>query len=826
MGTLKQDLKFGWRVLAKNPGFTAVAVLTLALGIGANTAIFSVVNAALLSSLPFPQPERLVAGWTSVPKLGFDRVGFSPPDYRLLEEQQDIFEDLGAVTIGNFELSGGGETPQRVVAFKVTSGFFRALGTPALQGRWLSAEEDEPGHQSVVISAHLWRQRYSADPSIVGESILIDRSPYEVVGVMPDHFQLPVPWISGGSENADIWIPRAFTAAELQGYGSNFAHMVVARLKPGVGPERLSSQASLLASRAQEAYPAQVQQILGGERTLFFVFNPLFEQLVGDLRTPLLVLQAAVLLVLLIGCANVANLLLVRAAGRRRELALRSALGAGRSRLLGQMLLEGLLLGLTGGLAGLAVAFACLPLLRTLLPAGLPQSQGIAINLPVLAFTFLLSLGTALLFALIPAWRATRQDIQEALREGGRQGAGGASSRLQGAFVVSQMTLAIVLLIAAGLLLRSFDALMSTDPGFQPDHVLVTQVELPLAGYPQAQKIRTFYDELQQRLRGLPAVQSVGASTDLPLAITERRSFRRQDQDPAEVAMSSVVFGWITGDYLDAMGIRLLRGRAFNEQDRAGSQPVTLISEAAVEQYFPDRDPLGAQVFVGGRPQPYTVVGVVDDIKNQAMDQPSLPHLYGAYEQEPDATLLHPQWKALRGLNIAVRSSAQPRMLLPLIRTQLRQIDPQLALTEIRTMRTDIDEAVAPQRLNTLLLAIFAATALFLAAVGIYGVISYSVSQRRQEMGIRMALGGQKTDLVRMVLNQGLRLVVFSLVLGLLAALGLSQFIAGLLYGVGARDPLTFLAVPLVLAAVALAACLIPARRATKVDPMQALRTE
>ncbi|HSR53193.1 MAG TPA: ABC transporter permease [Acidobacteriota bacterium] len=826
MASFKQDLQFGWRVLAKNPGFALVAVLTLALGIGANTAIFSVVNATLLSSLPFPQAERLVMGWVAVPKLGLDPVGFSPPDYQLLEEQQDVFEDLGAVLVGAYELSGGSEAPQRVVAFRATSGYFRALGVQPLHGRWLMPQDDEPGGQVAVLSGRLWRQRFEADPSIVGQSVLLDRVPFEVVGVMPDDFQLALPGLGEGNADSDLWVPRGFTAAELQGYGQNFAHIVVARLKPGIGPEELQAQADVLASRAQEAYPAAMQQMLGNEQTLFFKFVPLYEQLVGGIRTPLIVLQIAVLLVLLIGCANIANLLLVRAASRGRELALRSALGAGRGRLLRQMLSEGLLLGLLGGLAGLAVALAALPLLRRLIPQGLPQTESISINLTVLAFTFLLSMGTAVLFTLIPAWKATRNDIQQALREGGRQGSGGASNRLQGAFVVAQMTLAMVLLVGAGLLLRSFEALTSTDPGFQPSRVITTKVELPLVAYSQAQQIRNFYDDLLLRLQGLPSVQAVGASTDLPLNITERRGFLRQDEEPSADSMRSVVYSWMKGDYLEAMGIRLLRGRAFNEQDRAGSQPVTLISESVADQYFPDKDPLGMQVSMGGGPPLYTIVGVVGDVKDQAMHMPALPHAYVPYAQEPDTTLLHPRWKALRGLNLAVRTNGDPEALLPLIRSQLREIDPQLALTAIRTMDADVAKAVSPQRFNTLLLSIFAGTALFLAAVGIYGVISYSVNQRRQEMGIRMALGGQKADLLKLVLGQGTRLIVLSLLLGAAAALALSHTISGLLYGVGARDPLTFVAVPMVLAVIALLACLIPARRAAKVDPMRALRAE
>ncbi len=826
MASLGQDLKFGWRVLAKNPGFTVVAVVTLALGIGANSAIFSLVNATLLAPLPFPEAKRLVAGWTSVPKLGFDTVGFSPPDYRLLAERQDIFEDIGAVTLGSFELSGGDGPPRRVVAFKVTSGYFRALAVPPLHGRWLLAGDDEPGRPVVVLSGTLWRERYGADPSIVGRSILLDRRPYQVVGVMPSNFQVPVPGLSEGTTPGDIWIPRGFTADELQAYGSYFSHMVVARLKPGVSQQQMRSQAEALAARAQEAYPPQITEALGSDRTLFFRFIPLFEQLVGDIRTPLLVLQAAVFLVLLIGCANVANLLLVQASARRRELALRSALGAGRGRLVSQMLWESLLLGLLGGGAGLLLAEIALPLLRTLIPPSLPQSQDISIDLPVLAFTFLLSLGTTLLFALIPAWKATRSDVQEALREGGRQGAGGASNRLQGVFVVAQMTLAIVLLVVAGLLLRSFSALVSTDPGFQPGKVVTTRVELPLAAYPQPQQIRSLYDALLQRLQGLPSVRAVGASTDLPLQITERRSFRREDEDPTTDTMRSVVFSWMTGDYLQAMGIRLLKGRPFSPQDRAGTQLVALVSRTAAQQLFSDRDPLGARVFVGGRRQPYTVVGVIEDVKDRAMDEPTLPHVYAPYEQEPDGALLDTQWNALRALNIAVRTGSDPADLLPLVRGQLQEVDPQLALSNIRTMETDIAQAVAPQRFNTLLLSIFATTALFLAVVGIYGVISYSVNQRRQEMGIRMALGAQQSDLLKLVLARGIRLVGASLVFGVAAALALSHLISGLLYNVGSRDPLTFSAVLVLLAAVALLACLLPARRAAKVDPMQALRTE
>ncbi len=826
MSAFLQDLRYGLRILVKNPGFSLVALLTLAVGVGANTAIFSVVNAVLLRPLPYPQDNRLVVLWEAIPEIGFSKAGWSPPDLEFLKQQQKSFVHLGAVTPVQYEVSGGAEPPDRVLAGRVTEGFFQTLGIAPALGRIFSNEEQEPGSAVVVLGDAVWRHRFDSDAAVVGKTLRLDRRPHTIVGVMPRGFEFTLPGVQQGDRTPDLWIPRSFTSRELQSWGMQYNHSLIARLRPGTTLEQARTEAQLLAPRIQEQYPAQLLQVFKGAK-LSLVVSPLREELVGDSRTLLLLLLGAVAFVLLIGCANVANLLLARTAFRRKEIALRGAMGASRTRIVVQMLTESLALGAGGGLLGLALAFAGLPLLLALSPDSLPREAEIAIDWRVLVFALAVSLGTAVLFSIAPALGLTNRDLNESLQDAARGSSKGVTRKLQAVFAVSQLTLALVLLIGAGLLMRSFAGLLQVDPGFQPERVLAVRVPLPLSGYPQAHQIRSFYQELIAKMLSLPGVAAAGLSSDLPLKTTEVRGFVKEGSSVDGMnSPPSATYSWIQGDYLEAMGVPLLGGRGFTPQDRQGAPSVVLISQSMAETFWPGEDPVGQRILNGPRGQPQTIVGIVGDVKDGAIHEEPRPHIYAPYDQEADGTLVSTSWDALRALHLAVRTQGDAESLARTLRTELRRMDPDLAQEEIRAMQDRIGDSLAPQRFNLLLLSIFASSALFLAAVGIYGVVSYSVSQRTQEVGIRMALGASRASTLALVLMHGLRLVAVSAVIGLAAAFGLTRLMSSLLFEVSFSDPLTYAAVPILLCLVALLACYLPARRASRVDPIEALRCE
>jgi putative ABC transport system permease protein len=823
MNSLWQDLRFGVRMLAKSPGFAAIAIATLALGIGANAAIFSVVNAVLLRPLPFAQSDHLVSISETLP--GFDNsLPMNAPDFHAFTERQRSFESMATYRSKHFDLSGGGE-PEHISGARAAANLFPLLGVQPILGRTFTQDEDPVGHNVVILSDGLWKRRYGSDPNILGRSISLDREAYTVVGVMPANFQFPLKGDRWNSEPAELWVPMAFTPAEVEGWGNMYNHSVLARLKPGVSPAQAQSDATSTILEVEKLFPAAFAVYLHGSH-VGAVVTPYGRVITGNVRTPLLVLLVAVGVVLLIACANVANLLLARATRRHKEVAVRAALGAGRWRLVRQMLSESLLLGLLSGVAALIVGYYAIGVLVSLAPADLPRMQEIHMDARVLFFALLLSVATAALFGIIPALEATHVDPQESLKEGGR-GSGPSRSRrrVQSALIVSQMALAIMLLISAGLLVRSFAHLLKTDPGFRQQHVLTMAIPLPLRAYSHAGDIRNFFEELQRRTAAVPGVSSVGFSTDLPLDAQERDSVDIEGLDIANNVSPEVTQSWIMGDYFDSMGITLKRGRLFTSEDRKGHLDVAIVSETAARLYWPNQDPIGKRLKIIG-PAWRTVIGVAGDVKDTTMQAPASPHTYTPYLQETDDLFESTTLDELRTVHLAVRTPADPSAVTSSVRDVVASLDPQIAVAEIKTMEVGVGESLAPQRFNLFLLALFACLAVFLAAVGVYGVLSYSVTQRTREIGVRIALGADRGTILAMTIGEGMKLTVIGGAIGLAGAFVLTRLMASLLYGVTAHDPLTFAGVVALMCLVSLAACYIPARRATRVDPMVALRHE
>jgi putative ABC transport system permease protein len=821
MNSLWQDIRYGLRMLAKNPGFTVIALLTLALGIGANTAIFSVVNAVLLRPLPFAHSDRIVAIGESLP--GFSStMPMNAPDYRAFSERQRSFETLAIYGDKHFDLTGEGR-PERVEGARISSSLFPLLGVAPVMGRSFTNEEEAAGHNLVIVSDGLWKRHFGSDPNIVGRTVALDRIPYTVVGVMPAGFQFPLKGQQWNSEPADLWVPMAFTPAEIEGWGNMYNHSVLARLKPGVTLAQAQADAKATMAQVEKFYPAKFVAYLNG-RHINAMLTPLNTAITGDVRAPLLVLLVAVGVVLLIACANVANLLLARAARRQREVAVRVALGAGRWRLIRQLLSESLLLGIGSGVAALAVGYWGIAALKDLAPAGLPRINEVSVDGRVLVFAMALSIATSVLFGIIPALQAAHVDPQQSLKEGGR-GAGPARGhrRLQSALIVSQMALAIMLLIGAGLLVRSFARLIDQDPGFRPDRVLTMTVSLPLNAYPQGSQVRGFFEELLSRTSSLPGASNVGLSTDLPLDAQERDAPEIEGRDPG--TFPGLAQSWIMGDYFGAMGITLKRGRMFTADERVGKPDVVIVSEAAARLYWPSQDPIGKRLrFMG--PRWRTVIGVASDVKEASMEADAAPHTYTPYLQEPDDVVTSTTLDELRVLHLAVRTPSDPSAISSALRETIASLDPQIAVADVKTMETTVRESLAPQRFNLFLLGLFAVLAVFLAAVGVYGVLSYAVTQRTQEIGIKIALGARRANLLGDILREGMSLTLAGALIGLSGAFLLTRLMASLLYGVTAHDPLTFAVVVVLLACVSLAACYIPARRATRIDPLVALRHE
>jgi len=804
MESLLQDLRFGARMLLRNPGFTLIAVITLALGIGANTALFSVVNGVLLRPLAYRDPDRLV--WLSHKAAKPNQnAAISPPTFVDYRNQCQSFENLTALMYGTaFNLTGDGE-PERLQGRRVSANFFDTLGVAPALGRGFLAEEDAPERNRVVVLSHgLWRRRFGADQNIVGRALRLNGQSFTVIGVMPAAFR----W-----QADELWSPLALGPENFtpRSRGSEFL-WIVARLKPRVTLQQAQAEVSGIAAQIvrqnPDAYPA------GGD--FIAQVKSLREEVVGDVRLTLLTLLGAVGFVLLIACANVANLSLARASSRRKEIAVRASLGASRFRLIRQMLTESLLLASLSGLGGLLLAGWGIDLLLTLNPANLPRLQEITVDARALSFLLGLALLAVLLCGLAPALQASKTDLQETLKEGDR-GAGAGRQRTRSLLVVSEVAMSLVLLVGAGLMVRSFLRLTQVNPGFAPDHVLTMQVALPASKYPEPPQRRAFFQQALERIRALPGVSSVGAIELLPLGGGARSAtfaIEGRQTGPNEAQPHSDIRAIAPG-YFQTMKIPLLEGRDFTEQDNADGRNVAMIDETLAQLYWPGGDPIGKRLNLQFADKPVwrEIVGVVGRIKHKGLDA------------EYKGQVFYPlaQGRHL-GMCLVARTTTDPLSLVSAARGAIRAVDPEQPIDRVMTMEQVVADKVAQPRLTMLLLGAFAVLALVLAAVGVYGVLSYSVTQRTREIGIRMAIGAGQRDVLKLVVRHGMLLTLLGALLGLTASFALTRLMRTLLFGVSANDPLTFIAVALLLSLVALLAALVPARRATKVDPLTALR--
>jgi len=859
-----QDLRHGARILRRNPGFAAVAVLTLALGIGANAAVFSVVSAVLLRPLPYPDAERLVMAWSTEPSRGSPISPTAAPDFREWQRQTAAppagagdgtgtaaqptrhstrvapaalparaFAGMGAFSFADLNLSGGGQEPERVQAARVSPSLFPTLGVRPALGRWFLPEEEQFGRHRVALLSHgLWRRRFGGSPEIAGSSIVLDGERYTVVGVMPR----AMPFLDDVTA-VDLWAPLAFAPGDNLNTRNNRFLSVVARLAPGVRLEQAQTDLSLVASRIERQDRANA-----GYGALLV---PLHEQVVGRVRPVLLILFGAVACVLLIACANVANLLLARGAARARELAVRASLGAGRGRLFRQLLLENLPLGLLGGAAGIALSWATLRLLVTyLLPARFPRFNAIAVDGRVLAFALAVSLASAAVFGLAPAFHAVRQGWQAALREGGRAMSPSARRRrLRGALAVAETALTLVLLLGAGLLVKSFAVLRQLDPGFSAAGVLTLQVPLPASKYPLPTTARpspdramAFLDRLVEQVKALPGVQAAGAGSQLPLGVGPGwgKYFYAEDRPlPRSLAdVPEALFKLAGPGFCEALGYRLRAGRLFTPGDTPRSPAVAVVNEAFARRWFPGQDPVGKRIVLdapasllpppqlGEVPAPHrTIVGVVADVRNSRLNIPAQPEVYAPLSQN-----VGEGW--FNAMTLVLRTAGEPAALLPAVEARVRALDPEQPVAGAATMEEHLQRSFSQPRFGMLLLSLFAGVALLLAAIGVYGVVAYEARQRTHEIGIRAAIGARPGQILRLIVGDGLKLSLLGAACGLAAALPLSPLLASLLVGVGRYDPATFLAMPAVLVAAATLAAYLPARRALQVDPVIALRHE
>jgi putative ABC transport system permease protein len=817
---LMRDVRYGLRQLRRNPGFTAVAVMTLALAIGVNTAIFSVLDVVLLRPLPFRNASDLIAVHESIPELGYPKMEFSVPDFEVFQRDQKSFSTLGVFRNEQVDLSGQGE-PERVVAARVSASLFPLLGAKPLLGRAFSASEDLPGNDVAILSYGLWQHRYGGNPAIIGQTIEIDRQPYSIIGVMPRDFEFPLRGPEDNGAPAILWVPMGFTPAELRDWGGTYLYSVLGRLRPGVTLGQAHSEADALSRRIIASYPAALATWARRGKLTVSV-SPFRDDVVGAVRPLLLVLMGAVGFVLLIACANIATLLVSRAAARQKELAVRAALGATRLRLIRQMLTESLLVALGGGALGLIIAVYARNLILSLVPASITLPHHVPLNGAVLAFVTAASVLAAVLFGLVPAFLASSRPAEGALKAGGHRGTTEGPHHAQGFFVGVECALALILLVCAGLLIRSFGKLLETRPGFRPEHVLTMNVPLPLEEYARAAQVTVFYQQVLDRVSNLPGVESAGLSSDLPLHSTEGISVQVERRDKRV----PVVQSWVLGDYFRTMGIPLVDGRWFTPEDRAGAQPVIIVSLSMARKFWPGQSAVGKRIRWGVYAPRDTIVGVVGNVSQGPLSEPLAPHVYRPYLQLSAGFLEEDPFGDCHALNLVVRTHGDPGSLRSAVLAQVHSLDPQLAVANIQTMTRVIRSSLAGPQFNTILLATFAGLALFLASIGVYGVLSYAVARRTHEIGIRVALGAQKCDVLNMIVRQGLTLALIGIAAGIVGALGVTRFLSSLLYGVEPTDPLTFIAVAVILLTVALLASYIPARRAMKVDPMVALRHE
>ncbi|HEX8281728.1 MAG TPA: ABC transporter permease [Chthoniobacterales bacterium] len=802
MSTLLQDVRYGLRMLLKHKSFTAVAMLALALGIGANTAIFSLVNGVLLRPLPFPEAERIVLFEGNNPPQGITESNISYPDFVEWSKETNLFASTAAFYTASANLGANGAEPERVARAGVTPSFFSVLRVQPVLGRAFVGDDDQPKIQSVAIISHgLWKRRFGGDPAVIGKRVLINARPTEIIGVMAAGFELP--------EQTQIWMPAGIDPAEET--RDNRSISAIARLAPGVPLQQAQSRISAINAQLATTFPETNK---GWDAHL----TVLQERLVREVRPSLIALLGAVGFVLLIACANVANLLLARSAARQKEIAIRAAMGASRARVVRQMLTESVLLSAIGGLAGLLLSVWLTDVLVSILPEGAARLEQVAIDYRVLAFAVGLSALTGIVFGITPALHASKLDLSGSLKEGGRTGEGHRRTSARSLLLIGEVALSLVLLVGAGLLVKSFLRLQEVRPGFNPQHVLVASVSLPAMQYKENAQRAEFYRQLMQRLSEVPGVEAAGGGINLPLGASNYgigRPFVPEGRALSVDESVNASFSVIAGDYFRALQIPLLAGRVFDPRDTDDAPKVVIVNESVARRHFGSvQEALGKRLSIWRDEKfPREIIGVVGDTKVDTLEAASGAQIYVPHAQ--DAT-----WGFMA---LVIRTAGDPASLVPALRREVQALDKDQPIYNVRTMEEVVASSIGTRRVSMQLFAVFAGAALCLAALGIYGVMAYSVTQRTQEIGIRMALGAQKRDVLRLVVRQGMTLALIGIGVGLLGALALTRLISNLLFGVNAMDPSTFGAIALLLAVVALLACYLPARRAAKLDPMNAL---
>jgi putative ABC transport system permease protein len=819
MKNLVNDLGYGLRALRKKPGFALVAVITLGLGIGAGTAIFSVVNAVLLRDLPYSKPNQLVLVWERFLTFGLDKIPVSAAEYVDYRNENQVFDQIATYGTVDFNLTGQDQS-ERISGAAVTASLFPLLGVEPMAGRTFAGGEDQAGHDGVtVISNGLWRRRFGADPHIVGQSITLNGRSYSIIGVMPPDFQFPMSLygIKGVTftEPAELWVPLVFRPGQLKDRGSR-SYGLIGRLKPGVSLARASADVESIAARMQQRFAGSYPADGWGATAVL-----LKEQVVGRLRPVLVALSVAVALVLLIACANVANLLLARALSREKEVAIRMAVGARRWRIVRQLMAESALLSVLGGAVGLLIAFWGVDLLVSFSAQTLPRVKETSVDWRVLVFSLAVSVVTALLFGLVPALHSSKPDLSESLKDRGQSSGVGTRRRLARTIVVGEFAVAVMLLISATLVIRSLWRLQNVNPGFDPKNVLAFDLTLPREEFADRQAVAAFYQGALERIRALPGVEAAGASTILPLSGSNSdQSFVIEGRIPRSIEdVADVEYRVVTPGYFRALEIHILSGRSFQQSDNDKVDGVTIVNQALARSYFPGEDPVGKRVTTDDPREPnavwLTIVGVSGDVRHRGLAQEPEPEMYVAHQQYPN-----------RGMSFVVRTAFSSDKAASAIKQEISALSPNLPIYNVRTMGLVISESIAQQRLSTLLFGLFAAIAVALASIGVYGVMAYNVSQRSHEIAIRRALGAEQGEIIRMVLGQGMMMAAAGIGIGMGLALILGRSLSAFLFGVSYLDIATYATVPLGLAAFALLAIWVPARRATRVDPISALKYE